>query len=86
MCAPLSLQHLQVHHIFSQVQRQKTVFADNLLFSLVVAAGCLRPADKLEGLMSPSEHAFPFCYCSVGWLSWGCLGLVGRVRGQKLSR
>lgn len=67
MYAPLSLQHLRVHHILFQVQRQKIVFADNLLFSLVAAAGCLGPADKLEGLMaSPSKRSFSFLPLQCG--------------------
>ena len=67
MYAPLSLQHSQVHHILFQVQRQKIVFADNLLFSLVAAVGCLGPADKLKGLMaSPSNHSFSFLLLQCG--------------------
>lgn len=78
MYAPLSLQHLRVHHILFQVQRQKIVFADNLLFSSVAAGCCLGAADKLKGLKaSPSKHSFPFCCCSVGWLSQCCLALLG---------
>lgn len=44
----------------SRFQRQKIVFADSLLFSLLVAAGSLGLADKLGALpASRSEHPFP---------------------------
>lgn len=67
MYAPLSLQRSWVRRILFQVQRQKIVFADNLHFSSVAAAGCLGPADKLKGLTaSSSKHPFPRC-CGLGW-------------------
>lgn len=86
MHAPLFfLQHSWVHHIPFQLQRQKTVFADNLLFSLVMAAGSLGPADKLKRLMaSPSKQPL-FCQLVQCVLPGSpcCFAQVGRVRGQE---
>lgn len=81
MYAPLSLQHSQVSCILFQVQRQKIVFADNLLFSLVVAAGCLGSADKLGVL--PASHSgasnspFPLSAAAVGAGSAAALPCLG---------
>lgn len=93
MYAPLSLQHWRVRHILFQVQRQKIVFADYLLFSLVAAAGCLGPADKLQGLMaSPSKHSFSFLPLRWGpvlsmlpcWSGEGERAEVALCRGQQV--
>lgn len=87
MYASLSLQHSQVSCILFQVQRQKIVFADNLLFSLVVAAGCLGSADKLGVL--PASHSgasnspFPLSAAAVG--AGSAAALPGWARGGHKS-